>query len=154
MKTDKINQSQSINNLCMRVCTLPGGGISRSVVCWTLVLPGRGSKAGTRAENCLFRTKSSSHVLLRPPLVSYSSSSCKGSTAVTSILVTELAISVTKEPKMAVLPRPPRTPGPPDCHLHSHRHHRLVLADLPRHRAQPIGCWRDNCLRSLEQSSR
>lgn len=59
------------------VCVVPGGGISRSVVCWTLVLPGRGSKAGTRAENCLFRTKSSSHVLLRPPLVSYSSSSCK-----------------------------------------------------------------------------
>lgn len=59
------------------VCIVPGGGISRSVVCWTLVLPGRGSKAGTRAENCLFRTKSSSHVLLRPPLVSYSSSSCK-----------------------------------------------------------------------------
>lgn len=60
--------------VCVSVC-LPGGGISRSVVCWTLVLPGRGSKAGTRAENCLLRTKSSSQVLLRPPLVSYSSSS-------------------------------------------------------------------------------
>lgn len=77
VKTSGLSAEEVTECAGVRVYELPGGGISRSVVCWTLVLPGRGSKAGTRAENCLFRTKSSSQVLLRPPLVSYSSSSCR-----------------------------------------------------------------------------
>ena len=45
-----------------------------SCVCAMLVLPGLGSKAGTRAENCLLITCSSSQVRRRPPRVSGSSS--------------------------------------------------------------------------------
>lgn len=37
-----------------------GTGISKSVVWFTFVRPGRGSKAGIRAENCRFNTNSSS----------------------------------------------------------------------------------------------
>lgn len=145
--------------MCARVCVVPGGGISRSVVCWTLVLPGRGSKAGTRAENCLFRTKSSSHVLLRPPLVSYSSSSCRTTAAahpshpLTSLPVTLYSRSFTNK-QTGVLPGPPRTPGPPDCRLRS-RHRRRRAPGGPPHRpAQPIACWRDSCPGSLQDVER
>lgn len=72
---------------------VPGVGISRSVVCWTFVRPGLGSNAGTRAENCRFNTKSSSHVLRRPPLVSYSSSSCQATIKHHKIYVLPLCFS-------------------------------------------------------------
>lgn len=128
---------------------VPGGGISRSVVCWTLVLPGRGSKAGTRAENCLLRTKSSSHVLLRPPLVSYSSSSC----GTQSYFSHSASCSLTVTPSLVNvhLPGPPRTPGPPDCRLRSRHRRRRALGGPPRRPAPPTACWHGNCPGSLQE---
>jgi hypothetical protein len=57
----------------------PGAGKLKSCVWLTLVLPGRGSNAGISAENCRFRTNSSSQArrLCDPPRFSYSSSSYK-----------------------------------------------------------------------------
>lgn len=53
---------------------LPGAGISKSEIWFTFVRPGLGSKAGIRAENCLFNTNSSSQLLGLPFSASPSSS--------------------------------------------------------------------------------
>lgn len=52
------------------------------------------------------------------------------------------------------LPRPPRTPGPPDCRLRSHRHRRQAPAGPPHRPARPIACWRDSCPGSLRDVER
>lgn len=49
----------------------------------------------------------------------------------------------------AALPGPPRTPGPPDCHLRSRRRRRPALGGLLHRPALPAACWRDSCPESL-----